>query len=341
MTTVYWADGFDTYPSLTELGLVYSLTPRLFSTSLGRFSGGAPGSDANGGGNALAQPMTTALVDGWYGVSAYWDSANGARACQMLEFRSASGLEGCVVFDSTSLNVKAYRGSMAGTLLGTSANNVFSANTWMRIEVRYKLDPAAGVVEVWINGTQVLNLTAQNTRTNAAATAISLVYWPAGDQSGGNRWTGYIDDITISDTRLGDLRIARVAPNADSTPNNGTLSTGVNHYAVVNEARYDTTTYTDLTNTVNQEERFGVAALPTTPDIILAVMPISVRQKTAAGNAAAYNVVRSGTSEMLGTYTQLTTSWQIQRDIIQNDPATSAAWSASAVGSMKLAYRVA
>ena len=71
------------------------------------------------------------------------------------------------------------------------------------------------------------------------------------------------------------------------------------------------------------------------------VMPVSVRWKLAAGNAAAYNLVRSSSSETLGAYTQLTTSAQIQRDIVMNDPATGIAWDPTGVANMKLAYRVA
>lgn len=340
-----WADGFDIYAATADLLLSYDeIANATFQTNGGRYGGGAWAGSSGSADRLYKSLASGAETELWVGFAFYIPSG-GSGVADILEFFKSGATEASIGYDMSNNQFKAYRGRRS-TLLGTQTGTTGRA-AWHWFECRYKIGTSNGEIEIWIDNTQVLTLNSLNNTANAAS-SIDKILIGDGTNFVGIATSWYVDDLYILNTsgaaptgRLGDSRISMVVPSSDASPNNGSLSTGVNHWAVVDEQPYNTSDYTDLTNTAGQEERFGVTALPSTPDIIHAVIPVSVREKTNAGNAAGYNLIRSGSSETLGAYTQLTTSWQIQRDLVVLDPATSAAWSASAVGSMKVGYRVA
>lgn len=62
----------------------------------------------------------------------------------------------------------------ASTVLGSSATGVIAANTWYYVEVYCRTDETAGVAIVRVNGTEVINLTGQDTK-NASAPGTPAV----------------------------------------------------------------------------------------------------------------------------------------------------------------------
>lgn len=339
-------DGFDTYSATADFALQYTSSGNAtLSTAGGRFGGGALkyGTAAD----RLYWPCPSgAETELWVGF-AFYIGGSSTSIVDLVEFRKSGATEASIAIDMSSMTINAYRGRRS-TLLGSSGAGVMGASAWYWLEFRYLISSTVGVMEAWVNGTQVLTLTGLNNTANAK-TSIDTVMLGESEDFRGFPANTVLDDLYILNTagasplngRLGDCRVARVVPTSDATPNDGTPSTGATHYGVVDEAQFNTSDYNTIANTLGLEERFGVSALPSTPDTIYAVSPVSVRWKTDAGNAAAYNGVRSGSSETLGAYTQLSTSTQIKRDIIPLDPATSAAWTASGVSNMKLLYRVA
>lgn len=103
----------------------------------------------------------------------------------------------------------------AGAELGNTGALSVNANNWRHIQLRVKVSATVGVVEVWVDNVQEMNLTAQNTGT----TNIGQLQFIC-------RRTGffnYFDDLVVADasgarnnTLMGDLRVATTYPIADT-----------------------------------------------------------------------------------------------------------------------------
>ena len=324
-------DGFDTY--LTGSDLIATgkwSTVGGFSTTGGRFGGGAL-TITNSNSPTFVLASVTEL---WMGFA-----FNGNGNIPLVTLTSALGDEFVLYYNTTGQTIYAKRG---GTTLGTATVNV-PVNLWTWVELHFKLHATAGVVEAWINGVQVLNLTAQNTINNSGATSIT-----SGTLIKNGNFTAAFDDLYILDTtgssplngRLGDCRIYTAVPTTDAGPNNGTPSTGTNHWAVVNEAQYNTTNYTTITNTSGQGEYFTTASFLGTTQTVYAVKVTAVAEKSDAGAANNEIGIKSGSTWAYGSSYPLATTWSFSSAMFTVDPATSAQWTASATNSLVFGCQV-
>lgn len=111
-----------------------------------------------------------------------------SEVCQFLADNAAT-LHGRIVVNTN--------GSLAyirypSTTLGTTATGLIAANTWNYLEVRTTLSDTVGTVDIRLNGTSVLSLTAQDTKNAGTATVYDTVR-VTGPGSGSNRF----DDLYI------------------------------------------------------------------------------------------------------------------------------------------------
>jgi hypothetical protein len=300
-------------------------------------SGGRYGGNYISGANSGVYKTFAANIDTWWGGAVKYGGGAGGEI--IVRSRSASGVELTIGCTGTG-QLYAYRGDFGTQLGSTSVSTPFSASTWHWLEVRHKYDSTVGIVEVWCDGVQILNLTGQNTKQFSAA---GIIGWEVGAQSSSISWQ--YDDYYVLDTsgsapqntRLGDCRIEVVLPTSDASPNNGTPSTGTTHYTLVDDAPfYNTTDYVDITNTTGQEERYGVAALAGSPGTVMAVQVVTYAEKTDAGTVQFKNEIVSGSSAGLSSSFSLTTSFARYESIHTLDPSTSAAIAPSALSSLKM-----
>ena len=91
---------------------------------------------------------------------------------------------------------EARRGAYNGTVLGRGGE--IHQNRWHCVEVRLKVDNAAGVVQVKVDGTLVIDF-AGDTQETANANVLSFQFGIAGDTLNHT----YIDDIAFNDTAGG------------------------------------------------------------------------------------------------------------------------------------------
>ncbi len=330
-------DGFDSYATDADLGMEYTISGTSFSTTGGRFGGGA--FEVGGYSNFITRALPSPLNELWVGAAIMFVSG---RSGTLFAFSSAAGLE-CEVTWGTDVNaLVVYRGDF-GTSLGTYAFTP-SPTAWHWVEVHAKLSSSAGVFEVWIDGVQVMNLTGVNTAGAGGATFNSVLF---GSTHGGNGPNTWYDDLYILDpntapntARLGDSKIETLKPNSDAGPNNGTPSSGTSHYAMVNENQWSSANSLTLTNTDGQEELFGMASLANVPANIWAVRVLGVAEKTDAGACSLEPLVVSSGQEKDGTSAPLTTTYGHVTGIFQVDPNTSAAWTAAAVNAAKCGLKV-
>ena len=330
---IVWQDGFDLYNNASDLAMIYySGYATSISTTAGRFGGGAWSTTGYG----LVKTIPT-CAEVWSSFA--FNTASTAAGDKIIGMASSSaGEEMSITYNPSTGVWKVWRGN-AVTVLGTATAFV-PINAWHWLDIRFKLSATLGEIEVWLDEVQIISLTAQNTVQNTGQT--QLVSVQIGDNSAGHAPTMSADDwfIYTPGTRLGDSRIETLVPTSDAGTNNGTPSTGTNHYAVVDEAQFNTTDYITMPNTSGDKETFGHGALVNTPTTIYSVAVKMVSQKSDAGAFYIEPLVVSSGTEGDGASASLTTSWGVQSAIFETDPHTSGAWAYSAVNASSIGYKV-
>lgn len=224
------------------------------------------------------------------------------------------------------------RGTNSGTQLGSSIPaGTFPINTWVHVALKVKLHDSTGTVDVYVNGASVLSLTGQDTKNAGTNTTFDTLAFASGNGA-------YIDDLillngdaTAPNSILGDKKVITSMPNADGTTVDFTLSTGVNHYAVLDEQPRTTTDY-GYTTTNGHIELVSVADVPAGTQNISCVAIELYANKSDAGAVQSFQrAVRSGGTNYFGNSIALGTSAVYLTDagaklVVVNDPATSAAW---------------
>jgi len=331
-------DGFDSYASLGDLGMEYGVSGSNFSTSAGRFGGGAYG--AGGYGQHINRSIAN-ISEVWTGFAFQFLSGSSNGQSSILIFQSASGVEAELCYAPGVNTLAAYRGDLQASL-GTVSWTPGPNYHW--IEVHYKMSASVGIFEVWIDGVQVLNITGANT-TQYGSSSFNVV--ALGNEYSGENMSCYYDDWYILDpntspntARLGDSKIETLTPASDATPNNGTPSSGSSHFAMVDESQWSSANSLTLANTSGQEELFGMGTLSSTPANVWAVRVLGVAEKTDAGACNLEAVCVSGGTEADGPSVPLLTGYSHVSGIFQTDPNTSAEWTYSGVNAMKSGFKV-
>lgn len=327
-------DGFDGYSSVADLALTYSGAAQNFSTSAGRYGGGAWQFGQIG---TLIVPGPFPL-ETWMGFAYQMNEATSSEMV-IATWNSVSDTEATLTYNATTGQMKAYRGNR-NYLVASATVNV-NDNAWHWWDIHHKQD-VSGAFEIWIDGTRVLNFSGDMSY-NAVSSLASItigsvaVYTPR----------GYMDDLVIVDTtgsanngRVSDSRIESLRPSSDASPNNGTPSTGATHYGVVDDTTWDASDYTTITNTSGQEELFGISDLASTPSSVAAVKVTFYAQKTDTGSAILKTVVVSSGTEGDGPSQTLGTAWGRFGTIYEQDPHTTAPWIASAVNALQAGVKV-
>lgn len=335
-----WMDGLDGYSSITDVyNFTYSGSAMNYGTNTGRFGGGAI---YMGDVGVLNIPAPSGL-EVYMGFAAKMNDTRGADdavAGVKSSGGSDGGIEAIITFNAATGVLKIWRGQ-TNTVLATATIAVpFNDNNWHWLDFHFLIDASAGAIEMWVDGTSVISVSGANTMRNGGITDL---LGPFIGSVGINTPHTYIDDIVIVDTtgsannaRIGDSKIEVLQPASDATPNNGTPSSGSDHFAVVEKATWDGgSSYVTITNTTGQEELFGFTSLGSTPGSISAVQIVNYAQKTDTGAASLENILVSNGTPVNGSSIPLGTAWARSNMIFEDDPHTSAAWTASAVNAVK------
>lgn len=236
------------------------------------------------------------------------------------------------------------RGFETGTIIGTSANGILIANAEQYIEFKVTFHATAGTAEVRVNGTTVISLTGQNTKTTSNAYANVILVNHAGVPFSNN---GSIDDLYVCDGTgstnndfLGDVRIDTLYPTSDGTYSQFTPSTGTEHYSLVDETNPNATDYVDG-STVGQIDSYGMGDLsPIASQIVYGVKVNAAVLKDDAGAKSVATMVRSGSTDAAGASAALGTSQTYVSQIYETNPSGSAAWTEAAVNAMEAGVKV-
>lgn len=229
----------------------------------------------------------------------------------------------------------------AGTILGTSANNVFPTASWFYIEIRVHFHATAGEVEIRVDGnaTPVLNLTGINTAGGATGGFNYLLL----SENGGNTYKDdlYICDLTgtVNNTFLGPLSVYTLYPTSDSAVQ-CTPSSGANNYSRVAEAVPDNDASYVSGSSSGLIDYYAVNTLPITPTSILGVAVYMVDKKIDNGSRGLRPRIRVGGTSTFGTTKNPAngSSYNSDFSIFELQPDGATAWTAAAVNSMNVGF---
>lgn len=278
-------------------------------------------------GHSLANPEWRALpadehATFFIGMALYWNTTS---SVNILEFKSDAGASihlRLYLMSSGQLQVR--RGD--GTVLGTSAMAApITPFTYHHYECMATLHDSTGSVYVRVDEVQVLALTGIDTKNGGTKTVF--------DQMRINVDQGcYWDDVYIcngagGDTFRGDCIVVTSLPtnNGNSSVLVGSDGNSVNNYALVNEAAPDTTSYVGSATT-GDKDTYAFADLSYSSGTVKGVIATLYAAKSDAGARSMRVVTRSSGTDYGGSDKALSTTYTTYREVLEVDPATSAAW---------------
>lgn len=139
------------------------------------------------------------------------------------------------------------------------------------------------------------------------------------------------DDFYIIDTStaghstfLGPVSIRGIHPNADTSYDDMTPSSGTDHYALVDEECPDTSDYL-TSNGTGDTEVWGYGDVPT--DTTVKAVEVRTASRTNGVSENFAPICRSGgTNHELTQQTVLSATFDQHTEILETDPDTSTAW---------------
>lgn len=230
----------------------------------------------------------------------------------------------------TDGTLKAYRDT---TLLGSSTNAI-SANTLYYVEIKTNIHDSTGTVDIKVDGTSWLSLSSQDTRNGGNASANKIYWGLLCNYGSGSNYTYYCDGYVLDGQAglndfLGPQRCDAKFFTADGHYTDWTPSTGATRYGVIDDnPANDDTDY--ATGSLGNKMTVKTFSLGYTPNTIAGVKLTGVIKKTDAGVVNLKRLLRkSSTDYESGNLTPMNTTYSHVTDLLENDPATSAAFTAT------------
>lgn len=261
-------------------------------------------------------------------------------AAGLLEWQDATNMQGRIRI-GTDGTWSYQRGS---TPVGSASTATIALNTYTYVEMRITFHDTAGVVQVRLNGTLVLDLSGIDTQQTANASANRIRLGNHGTGGTFTFGTEDIDDVyvcdgtgTVNNTFLGDCRVDVLRPTADGANSAWTPSTGTSHFALVDETTPNDDSDYLSTSTAGVRDTQALGDLPSMTDMVVAgVQQCVSARKDDAGTRQMKGVLKSGGTTQAGSVTHtLTTSYRYYRQITETDPATSAPWTEAGVNALE------
>ena len=314
-------DGFDHYVTgdIEEKWSSRGGSQETISSTYGRFGG--QGIQFYGNNGWIKKTIAVNKTTIYFGGAVYKESTfdpGFSTSAPLIYVDDESAVRQINIHVDSSYKFLVYRGDI--TLLGSTADYIFETKKWFYLEVKITISATVGVIELKINGTQVLNLTSQNTKNGSDY--IRNVYF-SGIYSG--RYTLW-DDIYIDDSQYhGDCRIRTFMPDADGNSVDFTRSTGSNDYECVDEPQSNSDTDYIVSDTLNHKSIFGITtgALGT----VKAIQLNNHCRLDEAGTRKIKPVIRSNSTDYQGTETDvIAANYKFESEIWELDPDDSGAW---------------
>ena len=222
------------------------------------------------------------------------------------------------------------------TLLGSSANNTLYQNVWYYIELKTTISDAAGVAIVRVNGTEVLNLSAVDTKNTANATADTVRFGAGGGVALD------LDDIYINNDGAfyGDMKVECLRPDGAGTTTQWTPSAGSNYQNVDDVGDHDVDATYNYTSSAGNIDLYTLSNLSVATGTIKGVQVCTTARKDDANARNIRRVLRSGGTNYEGTDIPLASTYVQYTEILETDPATAAAWTIANVNALEAGVKM-
>lgn len=286
-----------------------------------------------------------------FGVAQRWFFENLPRqraTFWLAQFRNVENVAHCGIMMGTTGRIFAVGAD--GTIYGSSTLEL-AAGSWNHVEVKAKIDAAAGYIHVKCNGVDFLNATGLNTdKASSGSHSCAQLFFGASSINFSGDFVGlaYQDDVVpwnlvttdnIGGTAavvdfIGQYGVYYLPPIADGSPQDWTCTLGTSAYLMVNELTPDDATNFIFTSVLNKKTELTPAPLPSNILSVLAMMPIARNQKTDTGDCSISLGVNSSATEQLKTAHPTVTSWDWNYDVLELDPHTSSAWNPASLPAM-------
>jgi hypothetical protein len=304
-----WMDGFEDVGS-ANLSLWYTISGSYETVQ----ASGRYGNCLRLGGAAsyALRPFTTSATDVYVAVALKSALTGFSTSCYAFLWLGnadggalgfAIGVDGTVqvllfpgLWDSPSYRGMNPRADLCN-VIATSDPGVVVADTWVHLEIHATLSDTTGVVEIRKSGDVVLDASSLDTKeASVSAWTYAQLH---GIRSSSSAYI-YFDDFCIGDSFYGDCRIDSHLPTAD-VQTDWTPSSGVDLYAMVDDADADGDTTTIHAHTATDKATFQVETLKNTGANPVGRLICWVGKKDAAGTSSVGSVLTHSGSDTDGT----------------------------------------
>lgn len=284
--------------------------------------------------NLAGSPDTLIMGAGFYISNPGYD-------CYLFTLEESGTDQVVVKYDNTDGSIKVYRNT---TQIAASAASVMSINNWHYVEAKITIHQSAGIVEVYVDGDEVINDTGLDTCATSNEYADSFLIGNTGSNL--TYPYCYVDDVYLLDDNgtanndiLGPIKIYTKFPDADGNYGAWTPQGAGDSYVEIDEVPPDDdTTYIYSTSPGNRDTH-SFETLSASGTIAAAVLNMNAR-KEGAGTRTIKGMCRSNGTDEEGTEQTISDTYHIYQEAFEEDPDTSAAWAnAAAINAAEFGIR--
>lgn len=224
---------------------------------------------------------------------------------------------------------------VGATQIGGPSTAPIPMNEWHYVEVKYVIDNSVGVIEVHLDGVQILNLTGVDNQYSATLNYVSRVYT---NRAGGHPYIFYMDDFYIADDGFqGDCRVETRFPSGDGNYEQWTKSGGSHNYENIDETPPVTTDYISSA-TVDQIDTYTKSALTSTAGTIKGVAVNMYCQKAGSGSRQIAGMARLSGTDLAGSSITPPSGWSNVQQFLSRPGGGS--WSVADVNSAEFGVKL-
>ena len=240
--------------------------------------------------------------------------------------------------------LQVYRGGGVA-LLAESTGPVVVTNAWTHIEMKVLFSQTVGTVEVRVNGVTVISATGLDTVQSAKVHCAQVSLDCDNASDGVPRISMYCKDYFIWDGEgthnnnfAGTVSIIDLIEESDIDLGDWAPSTGSTGFDLVNESPPDDAKYISALTATTDPAVMTLSDLPEDVTSVRCLMTLVRSRKVDGGDGNLQVGLVSGSDVDLGADHPLTTAFTYYYDISEEDPATDAPWSPSAVNDADIQF---
>lgn len=226
------------------------------------------------------------------------------------------------------------------TVIATTSAPVLTPASWHYFEWETEHNAVTGKVRVYLNDFEIVELRRDN--VNMVRATVDNLYLDGG---GANTPMGgaIFDDLYLDSggmTRVGEGRIYPLPPVSDVEADFA-RSAGATNFANVDDIPAQNATY-NFSATLNDQDLFGVAPMPSNPTKIFGVQLTTLAMKDEASTRAIRGLLKSGAAPVQETadIPLALNSAQFARTFYPLDPNTGAPFLRPGVEGLNIGYKV-